>query len=75
MASSSFYLEKRHRYQQSVVTASLTEGPNCPVMPAVTEILEQDVIKRDGEINAWDHNGFRKTIEKSGRKKSLWLAS
>jgi nicotinamidase-related amidase len=55
----------------SVVTASVPEGPNGPVMPEITDILGTEVIKRKGEINAWDSPEFREAIEKTGRKKII----
>lgn len=56
----------------SVVTASMPEGPNGPIMPDILEILGDEVIERPGEINAWDNPEFKGAIEKTGRKKSLW---
>ncbi len=55
----------------SVVTASVPEGPNGPVMPEVIDILKVDVIVRKGEINAWDAPEFHTAIEKTGRKKII----
>ncbi len=55
----------------SLVTASIPEGPNGPVMPEIIEILGVDTIKRKGEINAWDSPEFKETIKKTGRKKII----
>ena len=55
----------------SVVTASLPQGPNGPVMPEITDILGKQVIEREGEINAWDSSAFKQAIEKTGRKKII----
>jgi len=55
----------------SVVTASLPEGPNGPIMPDITNILGDDVIEREGQINAWDSLAFKQAIEKTGRKKII----
>ncbi|GAA6156889.1 isochorismate family cysteine hydrolase YcaC [Pyruvatibacter sp. HU-CL02332] len=55
----------------SVVTASLPEGPNGPVMPEIVEILEAKVIEREGQINAWDSKAYREAIEKTGRQKII----
>jgi len=55
----------------SVVTASLPEGPNGPVMPEITNILGENVIEREGQINAWDSSAFKQAIEKTGRKKII----
>lgn len=55
----------------SVVTASLPEGPNGPVMPEITNILGENVIEREGQINAWDSLAFKQAIENTGRKKII----
>lgn len=55
----------------SVVTASMAEGPNGPVMPEITEILGEQVINRAGEINAWKSPEFKQAIEKTGKKKII----
>ncbi|ERB65837.1 isochorismatase family protein [Vibrio coralliilyticus] len=55
----------------SVVTASLPEGPNGPVMPEITQVLGEEVIEREGQINAWDSLAFKQAIEKTGRKKII----
>jgi len=55
----------------SVVTASAPDGPNGPLMPEITKILDGQVIERKGEINAWDAPEFREAIEKTGRKKII----
>ncbi|OAO02037.1 hydrolase [Sphingomonadales bacterium EhC05] len=53
----------------SVITASLPEGPNGPIMPEIVDILETKVIEREGQINAWDSKDFRNAIKATGRKK------
>jgi len=55
----------------SVVTASLPEGPNGPVMPEITEILDVNVIEREGQINAWDSETYRDAIKGTGRDKII----
>ena len=55
----------------SVVTASLPEGPNGPVMPEITQVLGEEVIEREGQINAWDSLAFKQAVEKTGRKKII----
>jgi len=55
----------------SVVTASLPDGPNGPIMSDITEILGPDVVGRDGEINAWKSPAFKSAIEATGRKKII----
>ncbi|PCH62751.1 MAG: hydrolase [SAR86 cluster bacterium] len=55
----------------SVVTASLPEGPNGPVMPEIIDILEAKVIEREGQINAWDSEAYRDAIKATGRNKII----
>lgn len=55
----------------SIVTASLPEGPNGPVMPEITQVLGEEVIEREGQINAWDSLAFKQAVEKTGRKKII----
>ena len=55
----------------SVITASMPDGPNGPIMSDITEILGNDVINRPGEINAWDNPEFKRAIEITGRKKII----
>ena len=56
----------------SVVTASMPDGPNGPIMPEILEKLpEATVVIRAGEINAWDSPEFRGAIEATGRKKII----
>ena len=42
----------------SVITASLPEGPNGPIIPEISNILGNEVIEREGQINAWDSKAF-----------------
>ncbi len=55
----------------SIITASMPDGPNGPIMPEVTNILGDDVIERAGEINAWKSPEFKQAIEVTGRKKII----
>ncbi|OZG72317.1 hydrolase [Hahella sp. CCB-MM4] len=55
----------------SVVTASMPQGPNGPIMPDILDILGNEVIERPGEINAWDNPDFKAAIEATGRKKII----
>jgi len=55
----------------SVITASLPEGLNGPIMPEIVAILETKVIEREGQINAWDSKDFRNAIKATGRKKII----
>jgi nicotinamidase-related amidase len=55
----------------SVITASMPDGPNGPIMPEITDILGNEVIERAGEINAWKSPVFKQAIEATGRKKII----
>lgn len=55
----------------SVVTASLADGPNGPILSDITNVLGDTVINRSGEINAWDSPEFKAAIEATGRKKII----
>jgi nicotinamidase-related amidase len=56
----------------SIITTSSHDGPNGPIMPAVSEGLpEATIVHRPGEINAWDNKDFVTAVKKIGRKKLL----
>ncbi|WP_445365550.1 isochorismatase family protein [Microbulbifer sp. ANSA001] len=55
----------------TVVTASMPDGPNGPVMPEITDILGDEIIERAGEINAWKSAEFKRAIAATGRKKII----
>ncbi len=55
----------------SVITASMPDGPNGPIMPEITQVLGNDIIERAGEINAWKNPEFKQAIESTGRKKII----
>jgi nicotinamidase-related amidase len=55
----------------SIVTASMADGPNGPVLSDITNNLGLKVINRAGEINAWDSPEFKAAIEATGRKKII----
>jgi len=55
----------------SVVTASMPEGPNGPILSDITDTLGPGVVNRAGEINAWDSPEFKAAIEATGRKKII----
>jgi len=55
----------------SIITASMPDGPNGPIMPEITDILGSEVIERAGEINAWKSPEFKQAIEATGRKKII----
>lgn len=56
----------------TLVTTSADTGPNGPLMPDITRLLpEAEVIRRQGEINAWDDPRFKEAVEATGRKKLI----
>lgn len=55
-----------------VITTSAADGPNGPIMPALTELLPgATIVHRPGEIDAWDNADFVAAVEKTGRRKLL----
>ncbi len=56
----------------TVLSTSLKEGPNGPLLPEILEMLpDAPVIERPGQINAWDNEDFIKAVEKTGKKQLL----
>ena len=52
-----------------IVTASVPEGPNGPLMPEIEKAAPQAVyVPRKGEVNAWDNDLFVKTVQETGKK-------
>src|SRR5260221_14055038 len=46
-----------------IITASIPEGPNGPLMPEIQQIAPHAVyVPRKGEVNAWDNALFVKTV-------------
>ena len=57
-----------------IVTASVPEGPNGPLLPEVTTSAPHATyVRRQGQINAWDVEAFRAAVEVTNRK-SLIIA-
>jgi len=56
----------------AVITTSAEDGPNGPVLPVVSQNLPNaTVVKRPGEINAWDNADFVDAVKATGRKKLI----
>jgi nicotinamidase-related amidase len=56
----------------TILTTSADSGPNGPLMPDLIEVFPDiKVIRRKGEINAWDDPDFKKAVENTGRKKLI----
>ena len=56
----------------TILTTSADSGPNGPLMPDLIKVFPAiEVIRRKGEINAWDDPDFKKAVENTGRKKLI----
>ena len=56
----------------TVIGTSREDGPNGPLMPFIEEILpEATIVRREGEIDAWDSPEFVQAVEATGRKKLI----
>lgn len=52
----------------AVLSTSLAEGPNGPLLPEIKEILpDATLVHRPGQINAWDNEEFVAAIKKTGK--------
>jgi nicotinamidase-related amidase len=52
----------------TVFATSMDHGPNGPLLPELTMIaLDAPVIRRPGEINAWDNADYVKAVKATGR--------
>lgn len=53
----------------TVITTSAETGPNGPVpREIVADHPNATVVRRQGEVNAWDSKEFRDAVEKTGKK-------
>ena len=56
----------------TILTTSADSGPNGPLMPDITKVFpDVEVIRRKGEINAWDDPKFKAAVEATGKKKLI----
>jgi nicotinamidase-related amidase len=52
-----------------VATASVPEGPNGPLLPEIFDNAPHATyVQRQGQINAWDVEGFRLAVAETGRR-------
>jgi nicotinamidase-related amidase len=52
-----------------ITTASVPGGPNGPLLPEVFDNAPEALyVPRQGEINAWDVEGFRDAVQATGRR-------
>lgn len=55
-----------------IVTASMPEGPNGPLMPEIRQRAPHAVfVPRKGEVNAWNNPDFVRAVENTGKKTLL----
>jgi len=55
-----------------VITTSTETGPNGPLPKVISDMYPNTtVIKRPGEINAWDNADFRAAVEATGKKQVI----
>ena len=55
-----------------IITSSYEEGPNGPIAPGLLEMFpDVKIIKRQGEINAWDDPNFVKAVKATERNKLI----
>ncbi|KAK5045388.1 hypothetical protein LTR84_009252 [Exophiala bonariae] len=51
-----------------IMTTSAETGPNGPLPKEITQMYpDAPLIKRNGEVNAWDNPDFRAAVEATGR--------
>ena len=56
----------------TVLTTSEDTGFNGPILPEIRALHpDAPLIRRQGEINAWDNADFRKAVEATGRKQII----
>ncbi len=56
----------------TVLTTSAETGPNGPLPKEITSMYPHaPLIKRNGEVNAWDNPDFRAAVEATGRKQVI----
>ncbi|MDT2012583.1 isochorismate family cysteine hydrolase YcaC [Carnobacterium divergens] len=56
----------------TILTTSFDDGPNGPLMPYITETLPKaKIIRRPGQINAWDNEEFVKAVKATGKKQLI----
>ncbi|KXN87303.1 hypothetical protein AN958_08967 [Leucoagaricus sp. SymC.cos] len=55
-----------------ILTTSAERGPNGPLPKEILEMYpDAPLIRRNGEVNAWDNAEFRKAVEATGKKQVI----
>ncbi|KIK58667.1 hypothetical protein GYMLUDRAFT_694641 [Collybiopsis luxurians FD-317 M1] len=56
----------------TILTTSTEQGPNGPLPKEIIEMHPNaPFIKRQGEVNAWDNEDFRKAVKATGKKQVI----
>ncbi|KAF8149144.1 Isochorismatase-like protein [Crassisporium funariophilum] len=56
----------------TILTTSAETGPNGPLPKEIVEMHpDAPFIKRNGEVNAWDNEDFRKAVRATGKKQII----
>lgn len=56
----------------TVLTSSAETGPNGPLPSEILEMYpDAPLIKRNGEVNAWDNPEFREAVKATGKKQVI----
>ncbi|KAH8827263.1 Isochorismatase-like protein [Flagelloscypha sp. PMI_526] len=55
-----------------VLSSSSETGPNGPLPKEIIDMYPNvTIVKRQGEVNAWDNSDFRKAVEATGKKQII----
>ena len=56
----------------TILTTSFDEGPNGPLVPELISMFpDAPLVRRPGQINAWDNEDFVKAVKATGKKQLL----
>lgn len=56
----------------TILTTSFDAGPNGPIVPELLELFpEAPLIRRPGQINAWDNEEFVAAVKATGRRQLI----
>ena len=62
----------KHFKLPTILASSLDGGPNGPLFPALVKLLpDAPIVRRPGEINAWDNPEFLEKLKATGRRQLL----
>ncbi|KAK7050000.1 hypothetical protein VNI00_005431 [Paramarasmius palmivorus] len=56
----------------TILTTSTDDGPNGPMMQEILDMhADAPLIRRQGEVNAWDNPDFRAAVQATGKKQVI----